>query len=78
MHSMGGNCSRDGALKNVGVQFRIDMAFRLVKRNEEGKPVNPRVRHIHHRGVDLDLAGRTGRLCGARERVEEGCFPGLG
>ena len=42
MHSMGGNCSRDGALKNMGVQFRIDMAFRLVKRNEEGKPVNPR------------------------------------
>ena len=26
----------------MGVQFRIDMAFRLVKRHEEGKPVNPR------------------------------------
>lgn len=29
-------------MHSMGVQFRIDMAFRLVKRHEEGKPVNPR------------------------------------
>ena len=64
MHSMGGNRNRDGALKNVGVQFHIDMAFRLVKRHEEGKPVNPRELELA-RGV-MAWARANGVKPGAR------------
>ena len=73
MYSMGRNGNQHGALKNMGVQFRIDMAFRLVKRHEEGKPVN--LRELELARSVMAWARANGVKPGARRTGRGGVTP---
>ena len=60
-------------IHKAGYQAGQEQERQVPQLEHRRQAVDPRVGHIHHRGMDLDAAGAGGGRCiAARQRVEDG------